>query len=191
MKKVFTLLLTVISVLIFAACSQEITNVADDSSITPAIDSTSEDDPELAPNFELCDQYGNVQKLSDYRGRVVFLNFWATWCHPCRSEMPDIQALYEKYGDDGEVAVLGVAFPTYNREQSVEGISAFLEENGYTYPVAMDSDASLIYDYAISAYPTTFMIDKDGKVFGYVTGALTPEMMDSIIEQTITGERTN
>ena len=143
-----------------------------------------------APDFTLMDQYGNQHTLSDYQGKTVFLNFWATWCGPCRSEMPEIQQLYEDYGsNEGDLIVLGVAAPGVGREGSEDDICAFLEENGYTFPVVMDYFGAFSNQYGIRAYPTTFMIDTDGNVFGYVESALTKEMMESIVEQTMTGER--
>ena len=159
--------------------SSEESNKAE-SNKTPAID------------FELKDQYGKTHKLSDYKGKVVFLNFWATWCPPCKMEMPDIQKIYEKYekqGEKTEVVVLSVVAPNTQDEKDVEGIKAFLEENGYTYPVLMDDGGYTFGAYRISSLPTTFMIDKEGNVFGYVQGGLTQEAMESIIEQTITGKR--
>ena len=159
--------------------SSEESNKAE-SNKTPAID------------FELKDQYGKTHKLSDYKGKVVFLNFWATWCPPCKMEMPDIQKIYEKYekqGEKSEVVVLSVVAPNTQDERDVEGIKAFLEENGYTYPVLMDDGGYTFGAYRISSLPTTFMIDKEGNVFGYVQGGLTQEAMESIIEQTITGKR--
>ena len=147
--------------------------------------------PEIpAPDFTLTDQFGETHTLSDYQGQTVFLNFWATWCGPCKMEMPDIQALYENWDENaGDLVVLGVAGPNIGREGSAEDIAAFLEENGYTYPVVMDDTGALFYQYGISAYPTTFMIDPEGNVFGYVQGAVSREIMDDIIQQTMTGQR--
>ena len=143
-----------------------------------------------APDFTLTDQYGQTHTLSDYQGKTVFLNFWATWCGPCKMEMPDIQALYEDWDENaGELVVLGVAGPNIGQEGSAEDITAFLEENGYTYHVVMDETGTLFYQYGISAYPTTFMIDTEGNVFGYVQGAVSREVMDDIVEQTRTGQR--
>lgn len=149
----------------------------------------------LAPDFALTDQYGEVHTLADYEGKTIFLNFWATWCGPCRSEMPDIQALYEDWEENsGDVIVLGVANPSseenpYGQDGTQEEITAFLEENGYTYPVLMDTTGKLFSQYGITAFPTTFMIASDGTVFGYVPGAIDRSIMDSIVEQTITGVR--
>ena len=144
-----------------------------------------------APDFTLKDQYGKEHTLSEYKGRVVFLNFWATWCPPCRAEMPDIQELYEESMQDPESGpvILGVAFPGYGNEKDEEGIKAFLQENGYTYPTVMDTDASLMYKYYITAFPTTFMIDQYGNVFGYVPGSMSKDIMEDIIRQTSEGKR--
>ncbi len=155
---------------------------------------TVQEDPESgvipAPDFTLTDQYGVQHTLSDYKGKTVFLNFWATWCGPCKMEMPDIQALYEKYGENqGDLIVLGVAGPGIGREGSEEDIRAFLDENGYTFPVVMDPEGQTYYQYNITAFPTTFMITAEGEVFGYVAQMLTADQMESIIEQTVTGER--
>ncbi len=143
-------------------------------------------------DFELQDQFGNTHRLSDYKGKTVFLNFWATWCPPCRIEMPYIQKIHESYDKEGDEAliVLGVAAPNLGQEKDEEGIKAFLEENGYTYPVVMDTTGELFWQYGVSSYPTTFMIDRDGNVFGYIAGSLSEDMMHSIIEQTMTGNRT-
>ena len=150
-----------------------------ESELTPAID------------FTLTDQYGNTHKLSDYKGKTVFLNFWATWCSPCRAEMPDIQKLYESAETEGEDAlvVLGVAAPNLGNEKSEEEIKAFLEENGYTYPVLMDTTGEVFMSYGVNAFPTTFMITREGEVFGYASGQLNEATMKSIVEQTMSGKR--
>ena len=137
-----------------------------------------------APDFTLTDQYGNEHSLSDYRGKTVFLNFWATWCPPCKAEMPYIQELYEEYSqmDDSDVVILAVAFPGYGRETDIEGVKSFLEENGYTYPVLMDEGATLLLQYYITAYPTTFLINPEGNVLGYIPGSMTKDIMLDVIE---------
>ena len=156
--------------------SEEEEEAAEEVKTIPAID------------FTLKDQYGNTHTLSDYKGKTVFLNFWATWCSPCRAEMPDIQKLYEEFQQE-DVVILGVAAPNLGREKSEEGIKGFLEENGYTYPVVMDTEAEAFQAYGINSFPTTFMIDKDGNVFGYIPGQLSEETMRDIIRQTVDGKR--
>ena len=144
--------------------------------------------PIPALDFTLTDQFGNTHTLDQYKGKTILLNFWATWCGPCRSEMPDLQAVYEDYGNnEKDLVVLGVAAPNLGQEGSAEDISAFLEENGYTYPTLMNEDASLFYSYGISSFPTTFMIDKNGNVYGYIMGAQSREVFDDIIQQTMDG----
>ena len=148
-------------------------------------ESSVEDAPVLAPDFTLTDQFGNKHTLAEYKGKTVFLNFWATWCPPCRKEMPHIQELYEEYGvNEEDVVILGVAAPNLGREGSKEEVISFLEENGYTFPVVMDEEGEAFYQYGISAYPTTFMINEDGEVFGYVASAMDIATMRSIILQT-------
>lgn len=142
-------------------------------------------------DFTLVDQYGNEHTLSDYKGKVVFLNFWATWCPPCREEMPHIEELYSSYNlNEDEVVFLGVANPwseayPNTREGTKEEVIEFLEDNGYTFPVVFDETGEVFSDYMISSLPTTFMIDKEGNIYGYVPGMLTKSNMLSIINQTL------
>ena len=164
----------------------------DESGKTESQGSADDTERTLTPaplsDLELTDQFGNTHSLADYRGKVIFLNFWATWCGPCRNEMPDIQKLYEEYsalGEDAEVVILGIAGPGIGQEGSAEEIADFMTENGYTYPVLMDTSGEMFTQYGISAFPTTFMIDKDGNVYGYVPGQMTEDIMRSIIDQTL------
>lgn len=146
----------------------------------------SEPEKPLAPDLILDDQNGNSHTLSDYQGKTVFLNFWATWCPPCRGEMPEIQELYEEFGyNEEDLIVLGIAAPNLGQEGDADAIAKFLSDNGYTFPVVMDDTGLYTYLYGIRAYPTTFMISADGSVYGYVEGALTGDLMRSIIEQTM------
>lgn len=151
----------------------------------------------LAPDFTLSDQFGNTHTLSEYKGKVVFLNFWTTWCGYCKEEMPDIQQIYEEYGQNqGDLIVLGVANPRselFPNGADVEKneIIQFLTDAGYTYPTVMDTTGSVFREYGISSFPFTLMIDRDGNVFGYVGGMLTKEQMEQIVQQTMAGTVTN
>ena len=143
-----------------------------------------------APDFTLTDQYGNIHSLSDFKGKTIFLNFWATWCPPCKAEMPEIQSLYEDWEENtGDLIVLGIAAPNSGQEGDIAHITEFLDENGYTFPVLMDEAGMLFYQFGITAFPTTFMITEEGKVFGYVSGGINRELMDSIVEQTMNSEK--
>ena len=137
--------------------------------------------------FSLKDQYGKTHTLDEYKGKVIFLNFWATWCPPCRAEMPDIQKLYERSPREGEdaVIVLGVAAPKLGSEKDEAGIKAFMDKNGYSYPVLMDKGGRLFDSYGIQAIPTTYMIDRNGNLIGRVQGALSADNIVKIVEQTL------
>ena len=136
-----------------------------------------------AVEFTLYDQYGKEHKLSDYKGKTVFLNFWATWCPPCKEEMPYIEELYKEYNKNrDDVIILGVASPNLGSEGSKEDIEKFLNEEGYTFPVIFDEGGSQIYQYGISSFPSTFIIDKDGYITKYVPGAMDKETMKNLIE---------
>ena len=156
-----------------------------------------EEKPEYPPayDFTLTDQYGNTHTLSDYKGKVVFLNFWASWCGPCKKEMPDIEELYQKYNlNQDEVVFLGVANPKskdypHNSDEEKDEILEFLNENGYTFPTVFDETGEILMNYYITAFPTTFMINKEGNVMGYIPGMMTKDIMESVIEQTL--ESTN
>lgn len=146
-------------------------------------------------DFELKDQYGNTHKLSDYKGKVVFLNFWATWCPPCREEMPHIEEIYKEYGyNKNNVVILGAASPATAenpspQDESEEKIKAFLTKNNYTFPVVFDVKGEIFRNYYINAFPTTFMIDREGNIMGYVAGGLSKENMKKIIEMTLNNEK--
>ncbi|MBW6409078.1 cytochrome c biogenesis protein/redoxin [Clostridium weizhouense] len=160
--------------------SEQEKNINDNSS------NNSSNNKELmeAIDFTLTDQYGNTHKLSDYKGKTVFLNFWATWCPPCRMEMPHIEELYKEsnYNKD-DIIIIGVSQPGGN-EQDKNGIKNFLNEQKFTFPVVFDESGEIFNAYHINSLPTTFMINKEGKIYGYVSGALSKEQMKSIIDQT-------
>ena len=138
---------------------------------------------EMAIDFTLKDQYGNEHTLSKYRGKTIFLNFWGTWCPPCRGEMPYIEELYNEYGkDNNDIIILGVAAPNLGREGSEEEIVNFLSENNYTFPVVMDFGGELVYKYDIRAFPTTFIINDNGEIVHKIVGAMDKENMKMMIE---------
>ncbi|WP_373600335.1 redoxin family protein [Paraclostridium bifermentans] len=147
------------------------------------LESKEDESKVMSVDFTLYDQYGKEHKLSDYKGKTVFLNFWATWCPPCKEEMPYIEELYNEYDKNSEdVVILGVASPNMGREGSKEHITEFLKQQGYTFPVVMDEDGSLLYQYGISAFPSTFIIDKEGYVTQYIPGAMDKNTMKYLIE---------
>lgn len=132
--------------------SDEYYSAKEEDSNTEESNSIEESEAVIIPDFTLVDQYGETHTLSDYKGKVVFLNFWATWCPPCRIEMPYIEDIYKENNDNSEdVVILGVAAPNIGREGSKEDIIKFLKEEGYTYPVAFDMTGEVMEEYAIQA----------------------------------------
>ena len=197
MKKMIALALALLLVLGLSACGQSApkqTETAPAETQTADAQQTeaaeSEDPP--APDFKLTDQFGKEHRLSAYKGKVVLLNFWATWCKYCVQEMPDLQKLHEKYSaqEDPQLVLLAVAAPGQGGEQDAEGIKAYLETNGYTYPSLMDTDGSVFKTYGASGLPTTFVIGRDGSMIGYVPGAVSADVLQTVVDQALGTEGT-
>ena len=120
---------------------------------------------QAAPAWALPDLNGRTVTLSSLKGKVVLLNFWATWCPPCRTEIPDLIALQKKYADDG-VVVVGVSLD----ETGSSAVKSFVAKNGINYPVVMGDQRTASAYGGITAIPTTFVIDRGGKVVGEIQG---------------------
>jgi peroxiredoxin len=121
-------------------------------------------EPEPAPNFTLQDTQDNTHSLSDYRGKVVILNFWATWCKPCREEMPSMQRAWEQVRDQG-VVLLAV-----NWEEDKETIAVFTDKYPVDFPILMDKDGSVVKQWEVKGLPTTYVIDPQGRAVYRVVG---------------------
>ncbi|GMB07808.1 peroxiredoxin [Thermolongibacillus altinsuensis] len=130
-----------------------------------------------APDFVLTDLNGNKHRLSDYRGKGVFLNFWGTWCKPCEKEMPYMNKQYEVYKKKG-VEVLAV-----NVGESELSVKKFVERFGLTFPVVIDKQDQVMNAYDIGPLPTTFLIDKNGKIVDIITGTMTESMVQQYMER--------
>jgi len=125
----------------------------------------------LAPNFELTTLSGETVQLSDYRGEKVMLNFWATWCPPCRAEMPDM----EKFYNNEDVKILAVNLT--NTEESPDAVKKFKKEFELSFPILMDEKLAVANKYQIQPIPTSYMIDSNGKIQHIALGAMNYEMM--------------
>ena len=119
---------------------------------------------------------GETFSLSDYRGKIVFLNFWGSWCPPCRMEMPGFQKVYEQYGDD--VMIIGVGI-----NDSPGNLIEFAKSIGVTYPIVHDRTSEVARHYRIRSLPTTYRIDQEGRVRGVAVGALNEDQIVKAIEE--------
>lgn len=129
----------------------------------------------LAPDFTLLNLEGEEVNLSDFRGKHVYLNFWATWCSFCDMEMPDLQRVYDENDD---MVVLGV-----NVMENLDDVKPYVEENGLTFPVVLDEEGMMGSLYLVSGMPTTYFIDKEGVILGAIPGMLTYDQMMDVLNQ--------
>ena len=133
----------------------------------------------LAPDFELVTDNNDIVQLSQYRGQIVIVNFWASWCMPCRVEMPALQKVFEAYNDQG-FQILAVNAPDDNPIKATE----FAVANSLTFPILFDTDGQVFRKYAVHALPTTLIIDSDGIIQKHLIGGPLPE---SLLEAEVIG----
>jgi thiol-disulfide isomerase/thioredoxin len=126
-------------------------------------------------NAPIVEAFG-TERLEKYRGQVVVLNLWAIWCMPCRSEMPDLQAVYEQYQDRGAV-IVGL-----NVTESSEDILAFAHENGITFPLFRDVGQEFMKANDVRVLPTTFFVDREGQIQSRKLGAMSKDLLVEQIE---------
>jgi len=137
-----------------------------------------------AAEFELIDLHGDHHRLSHYRGKVVLLNFWATWCTPCTKEMPAMQDAFDRLKDKGLV-ILAV-----NELEDVDKVRAHIQEHDHTFPVLLDPENDVANLYGVYGLPVTVFIDQQGIVREYIKGGLlTEERIHQIFEQLTTDQQ--
>ena len=132
-----------------------------------------------APDFIVLDGDGGEVRLSDYAGMPVVLNFWATWCGPCKSELPAFENMYAKYGED--VAFLMINL-TDGARDTVDGAKAFIEENNYTFPVYFDTTLIAAQTYGAYSIPLSVFVLPDGTLAGGYQGAISEELLEAAIQ---------
>ena len=142
-------------------------------------DDTEEEQKTKAPDFVVYDAEGKEVRLSDYIGKPIVLNFWASWCGPCQSEMPDF---HEKYSELGEEITFLMINMTDGFRETTESASNFVAENGYTFPVFYDTESNAATAYGVYSLPTTFFIDADGYAIAQASGAIDAEILQKGID---------
>lgn len=155
--------------------NEDINNNEDDEKQIPQIAPV--DIGELAPTFTLENLDGEVVSLEDYRGKNIIVNFWASWCPPCKEEMPDFQKYYTE-NKDNDFAILAI-----NAGESKAIATKFMEENGYNFPVLLDTATEVGNNYMVSGIPTSFIIDKEGIIRNIKVGPLSYPEMKQIFEE--------
>ena len=135
-----------------------------------------------APDFTVTDAAGNEVKLSDFLGKGVVLNFWASWCGPCQREMPSFQEKYLEYGDKVHFLMINI---TDGSRETAESASSFIAKKGYTFPVLFDTDLNAANTYGVYSLPMTVLIDAKGNLFTYAIGGISAEMLQQGIDMIV------
>lgn len=145
------------------------------NSNTPKPSETRSETPNnKAPDFTVYDAEGNSVKLSDFIGKPVVLNFWASWCPPCKMEMPDFDDVYKEKGNEYHFIMVNL---TDGGRETVETAKSFIEETGYKFPVYFDMDIDAAMKYNTYSIPVTYFIDADGNIEAYAQGAINTETL--------------
>ena len=144
------------------------------------------------PNIELIDQYGKKHNLKDYRGKVVMINFWVSWCSDCKEEIPKVVELYKEYGENKEdLIILGVVSPISKKypdnKDRIEKkeLLKYIKENNYIFPSLLDETGKTYAEYEIEEYPSSFIIDRNGHLKVYLKGAVSKEELKKSIEEVL------
>ncbi len=132
-----------------------------------------------APDFTCYDLEGNAHKLSDFRGKPVILNFWASWCGPCKMEMPDLDKAWQAYGDQIHFLLVDL---TDGSQETVEKASSYIAEQGYSFPVYYDLDMEGAYAYSVTGIPVTYFIDSEGNFVASYTSAMSAGILQQGID---------
>jgi peroxiredoxin len=135
----------------------------------------------IPPDFELSTLSGDALKLSDLKGKKVILNFWASWCLPCKAEMPHMQQYYKKNKDSDNVEIVAVNLTT-SEKRGIKGVEEFIEAYGLTFPIPLDKEGTVSKAYKIVPIPTTFLIGTDGKISQKIVGPMDEKTIKDLVK---------
>lgn len=162
------------------AAIEENENVSTDNTDQTSEETESETEERMmAPDFTVYDQQGNAVNLSDFIGKPTIVNFWASWCGPCKMEMPDFDAKYKEIGEEINFVMVNM---TDGAQETVEKAKAFVEESGYGFPVYYDTDMDAAMTYGVSSIPSTFFIDAEGYAVAWAQGMIDAATLQKGIE---------
>jgi len=139
----------------------------------------STDDKVVAPDFTMTDKDGSEVKFSNFAGKPIVLNFWASWCGPCQMEMPDFEEKYKEYGEEVQFVMVNM---TDGSQETLQSATQFITEKGYTFPVYYDTKMEGAYFYSVYSLPMTYFIDADGNVVASSRGMISGENLQKGIE---------
>lgn len=142
-------------------------------------DTNTDNEKVAAPDFTMTDKDGNEVKFSNFAGKPIVLNFWASWCGPCQMEMPDFEEMYKQYGEEVQFVMVNM---TDGSQETVESATQFITEKGYTFPVYYDTKMEGAYYYSVYSLPTTYFIDAEGYVTASNKGMISGENLQKGIE---------
>ena len=160
------------------APGNETTDTTDKNSSSDA-SSSNENASSQAPDFTVYDRAGNTVRLSDFLGKPVVLNFWASWCGPCKMEMPDFEEIYKEYGEEIHFVMVNL---TDGDRETMDTANSFLDNSGYTFPVYYDKDIDAAYTYQVYGIPVTYFINAEGYLIAQGSSALDAETIKKGIE---------
>ena len=181
-NKTTTIILVVFTVLVVAGAAVVYNVFSDKVAQDLNTPITGTQNADTAPDFTVYDAAGKAHKLSDYKGKPVVVNFWASWCGPCKSEMPAFQAMWEQYGDEVEFLMVNLVD---NASETVKSAQDFLATTDYTFPVYFDTEQSAAYTYSIYSIPTTIFVDADGNLVNSIKGAMPQATLEQYIQQVL------
>ena len=138
------------------------------------MDENAEAEELFAPDFTVYDAEGRAVRLSDFRGKPAVLNMWASWCGPCRSEMPHFDSVWSEYGDEFNFLMVNM---TLSSRESLENAKEYISEGGYGFPVYYDTEGEAMTAYGAYSIPMTFFIDAEGRLITYARGSISEEIL--------------